>query len=278
MVSAKLNEGKFKVKKLISHKQSRYGRNFSGKITVRHKMRGCKRSYRLIDFRRGVVNEFSRLLRVEYDPNRGSFLGLLFFKQLNLFTYILLPEVFKIGGQFKVSTGRLPHNRDNYFGWSFLLGEFPISIRIYNVELRPNGGGVLARAAGTFASVARKFERSHRSFNFIGVKLPSGKQNFSFRDCFASLGRVSNRKLRKRVDLIAGKNYHRGIRPHVRGVAMNPVDHPHGGGQGKTSGGRVSVSKWGLLAKGGRTRRKKKIYREKKIFSKRGKKYVFTKD
>jgi len=161
-------------------------------------------------------------------------------------------------------------DRKSFIGWSFPLGSIPLSIQIFNIEIKPNFGGTVARSAGVYGKVARAFPIWHSSYNFVGIHAPSGKHIFSFRDCLASLGRVSNRSHHNRVGILASYSHYKGFRPYVRGVAMNPIDHPHGGGEGKTSGGRPSVSKWGRPTKGGRTRSKRKTLTEKRILKKRG--------
>lgn len=259
----------FNIKNLKTLIASQAGRAKSGHISVRHHFRGSKKLLRHVDFRRHLLGEKARIIRIENDPKRTAHLALLFFKKLGLFSYVLSPMNATVGATLGTSSVFPLKNRKNFAGWSYPLGVLPISLPIYNIEIRPNGGGIAARAAGTRGCVSRKYPIEHKSHNFVGICLPSGKNSFSFRDCLASLGRVSNRKHHVYDGLLASYSVYKGVRPHVRGVAMNPIDHPHGGGEGKTSGGRPSVSKWGRPTKGYVTRSRSKILFQKRLEQKR---------
>jgi len=250
------------------------GRSDSGHISVRSHFRGSKKLSRHIDFRRHLMGERGRIIRFENDSTRSAHLALLFFNQTGLFSYIISPEMSKFGSVIGVSKIFPEKNRKNYVGWSYPMGVIPISLHIYNIEIRPNKGGLAARSAGVFGYVSRKYPIGHKSYNFVGVRLPSGRTTISFRNCLASLGRVSNRQHHLVDGLLASSSFYKGFGPHVRGVAMNPIDHPHGGGEGKTSGGRPSVSKWGRPTKGYITRSREKILFEKKLENKKKKKEI----
>jgi len=195
------------------------------------------------------------LVDICYDPNRKAYLGLVNFIKVGLYIYILLPDGLKKGSliTFHTDLDLFRKSKCDIFkiGDSRLLKVMPISAKLHNVEFKPGGGGQIARAAGTSAKIVRKFKFSvQRKFGFVGLKLPSGKFKYLLDSCLATLGRVSNFEEKLVKKWKAGTNARLGVRPKVRGVAMNPVDHPHGGGEGKTSGGRISVSKWGLWKKG----------------------------
>jgi large subunit ribosomal protein L2 len=262
----------FKVKHLFKSKNIGFGRNNSGSITVRHIGGGFKKIFRILDLRRNLFGERGLLIRIEFDPNRSAYIGLLFFSDIGLFSYILLPEGLKLGSivnSYRKFLGVFGSQK--FLGSSFRVYDIPISTSIFNVELEPGAGGKIARSAGTHIKIIRKFGRSagtkEKSLSFVGLRFPSGKFVFVSSSCIATIGSVSNifHQLEKLV--IAGKSARLGIRPSVRGVAMNPVDHPHGGGEGKTSGGRPSVSLWGKITKGGRTTSLKKKNKRIKLIS-----------
>lgn len=243
-----------KFRQLYRSKRRSYGRT-GGAIVVRRRLRGSAKIFRLIDLRRNLIGESGILVRCEFDPNRGAYIGLIFYKNLGLFNYMLLPDKALLGmlvmNCIEVTKG---FSYKLFLGSSFLLKDIPLSMPIYNIEKAHCQGGKLVRAAGTFGRIIRRFLK----IQFVGVQLPSGKLYFISWFCFATVGQVSNLWLKLKVLLKAGASAHKGVRPRVRGVAMNPVDHPHGGGEGKTSGGRSSVSKWGMLTKGARTQTLKK--------------------
>lgn len=231
-------------KNLITKNTKKGGRNNTGRITVRHIGGGSKKRYRLILFKRisfiGIITNF------EYDPNRTSFLAKIFLKNLNIYKYILATEKMSLGDIIIYDSNL----NEPQLGDSTLLKNISSGSLIHNIEIKPNKGGQLARSAGCFAYLLEKVDNK-----FARIKLKSKEQRLISLNCFASIGIISNSdhfltKIGK-----AGKNRWLGIRPTVRGVAMNPIDHPHGGGQGKTSGGRPSVTPKGILTKGIPTRK-----------------------
>lgn len=222
------------------------GRNVHGHLTAYHRGGGHKRSYRLVDFKRrkfGVVGVVDRL---EYDPNRTAFIALVSYEDGEK-SYILAPQDLVVGQ--KVISGDVVDVRP---GNAAPLKAIPVGTAVHNVELKIGKGGQLARSAGSSAQVLG------RDAGYVLLRLASGEVRKVLGDCMASIGVVSNPD-RKNENLgKAGRNRWKGIRPHVRGVAMNPIDHPHGGGEGRTSGGRHPVTPWGVSTKGKRTRRNKR--------------------
>jgi len=205
-----------------------------------------------------LYSQLGIVKNIEYDPNRNSRVALIYYNNIGLFTYILAPDGLKIGNTIK--SYKNINEKINYnIGDSFYIKDIPLSTRVYNIEMQPGAGGKIAKAAGTKAILIRKYKK----IKFIGIKLPSKQIQYIKENSIASIGVVSNIKYKLIKLLKAGKNRNIGIRPSVRGVAMNPVDHPHGGGEGKTSGGRPSVSKWGKLTKGFKTSKKKKKKKKK---------------
>lgn len=244
------NRNKHLVYKYLLQKLNKTGgRNNYGRITNFNQGGGHKRKYRFISFKR--TPEPMELISKQYDPNRSSLIGLCKNITDNTFSYILLPE------EINPNTNLIYTNEfKNYvIGNYSQIKNIPLALPIHNLEMKPNLGGQLIRAAGTCGQIIKKVTKYP---NYVQVKLPSGQFKFIHKECMATIGQVSNishkyKKLRK-----AGQSRWRGIKPVVRGVAMNPIDHPHGGGQGKTSGGRPSVTPWGKLTKGYPTRSKKK--------------------
>ena len=233
-------------KKLISKQNKTGGRNNTGRITVRHIGGGCKKRYRYILFKR--ISFIGIIVNFEYDPNRTAFLAKIFLKDLNIYKYILAPETATLGDLIIYDSNLI----DPQLGDSTILKNIPTGTLIHNIELKPNKGGQLARSAGCFAYLLEKINNKHAR-----IKLQSKEQRLISLDCYASVGIVSNSDYNLTKLGKAGKSRWFGIRPTVRGVAMNPIDHPHGGGQGKTSGGRPSVTPKGILTKGKPTRKKK---------------------
>lgn len=234
--------------KLIKGFKRANGRNNQGKITVRHRGGGHKRSYRLISFKR--ILEYSKLkvLLIEYDPNRSSNIARIYNLETLEKFFILAPEGLKVGDI--IQNG--PEASLN-IGSSLPLLNIPIGSIIHNISLKPFEKSKLIRSAGTFAQLVQK-----SSNNYAKIRLNSGELRLIPLNCTATLGRVSNINYKKIKLGKAGRNRWLNKRPYVRGVAMNPVDHPHGGGEGKTSGGRPSVSPQGHITKGKPTRSKKK--------------------
>ena len=233
-------------KGLVRPLKKRAGRNNKGRITVRHRGGGHKRKYRIIDFRREKFGVPARVASIEYDPNRSSRIGLLYYADGEK-RYILAPYGLKVGDTL-LSGEKVPLKIGN----AMPLKNIPSGLTVHNVELVPGKGGQMVRSAGTGAQIMAK------DGGMVTLKLPSGELRMVREDCLATIGEVGNRshetiKLGK-----AGRRRWLGRRPKVRGVAMNPVDHPMGGGEGKSSGGRHPSSPWGMPTKGYKTRKKKK--------------------
>jgi len=221
------------------------GRNNHGRITARRLGGGHKRSYRIVDFRRTKWDIEATVQRLEYDPNRTAFIALIEYADGEL-AYIIAPQRLAPGD--KVIAGR---KTDVKPGNAMPLFSTPIGTIVHNVELKPGGGGKMARAAGTYAQLVG------RDQGYAILRLASGEQRRVRSECMATVGAVSNPDKQNEQVGKAGRARWKGRRPSVRGVAMNPVDHPHGGGEGRTSGGRHPVTPWGKPTKGKRTRSNK---------------------
>ncbi len=231
---------------LVEAKKKTGGRNSAGRITTRHRGGGQRRKYRIIDFRRNKLGIPAKVEAIEYDPNRSANIALLCYKDGEK-RYILAPQGLKPGAV--VISGP---DAEPVMGNALPLAKIPLGMAVHNIELRPGAGGVLVRSAGQGAQVmAREGGQVH-------LRLPSGEVRMISTTCMATIGRVGNPDHGGASDGKAGRRRWRGIRPTVRGVAMNPVDHPMGGGEGRSSGGGHPVSPWGKLAKGGKTRGKRK--------------------
>ena len=233
------------IKSLTLGKHSTGGRNNLGRITSRSKGAGHKNKYRIIDFYRKKDNLKGKIDRIEYDPNRSAHVALLKYEDGTM-SYIIAPNKIKIGDE--IVSGR---NKEIKIGNCMPLSDIPAGTDIHNIELSPSGGGKLVRSAGSSAQISGTDE------NYCIVKLGSGEIRKIINTARATIGSVSNNDHQNIKIGKAGRNRWRGKRPSVRGVAMNPVDHPHGGGEGKTSGGRSPVSPWGQSAKGLKTRNNK---------------------
>jgi len=221
------------------------GRGGGGRIAVRFRGGGAKRLYRKIDFKRRKWDVPATVERLEYDPNRTAFIALLKYEDGEL-AYILAPQRMKVGDQ--VIAGE---KVDVKPGNAMPLRSMPLGAIIHNIEMKPLKGGQIARSAGTYAQLVG------RDAGYAQIRLNSGELRMALDTCMATVGAVSNPDHMNEVIGKAGRNRHKGFRPHVRGVAMNPVDHPHGGGEGKTSGGRHPVTPWGFPTKGKKTRKNK---------------------
>jgi large subunit ribosomal protein L2 len=232
-------------KSLITSITRSGGRNNTGKMTMRYSGGGHKRAYRIIDFKRNKVGIPAIVKSVEYDPNRTARIALLAYNDGEK-RYILAPNGIKVGQTVMSGTGAVPE-----IGNTLTLKEIPLGTTIHNIELQPGQGGILVRGAGTYATLAARDGR------YATVKLPSGETRMILVTCMATIGTVSNADHNLERAGKAGRNRWKGIRPRVRGVAMNPVDHPMGGGEGRASGGHPRSRK-GLLSKGLKTRYKKK--------------------
>jgi|TARA_B110000438_G_scaffold199985_1_gene191541 large subunit ribosomal protein L2 len=222
------------------------GRNNNGRITVRHRGGGHRRRYRIIDFKRDKFDIPAKVASVEYDPNRSANIALLFYTDGEK-RYILSPFGTKVGDEL-ISGENAPLRVGN----SLPIKKVATGMFVHNIELVPGRGGQLVRSAGAAAQVM-----AHDG-GFATVKLPSGEIRQIIDNCFATVGEVGNKSHEQIISGKAGRSRWLGKRPKVRGVVMNPVDHPHGGGEGKTSGGRHPVSPWGQPAKGYKTRKKNK--------------------
>tara|TARA_B100001013_G_scaffold339520_1_gene261649 strand:+ start:179 stop:1009 length:831 start_codon:yes stop_codon:yes gene_type:complete len=245
------------LKSLTEGSHSTGGRNNLGRITSRHRGGGNKQKYRQIDFYRKKDDMKAKIERIEYDPNRSAYLALIKYED-GTFSYIIAPNSLKAGDE--VISGR---SKPIEIGNCMPLSDIPAGTNIHNIELQPNSGGKIARSAGSSAQV------SGTDNNYSIIKLASGEIRKIISSARATIGTVSNNDQKNIKIGKAGRNRWKGIRPQSRGVVMNPVDHPHGGGEGKTSGGRDPVSPWGQSAKGLKTRKNKRtnkyiIFRRKK--------------
>jgi large subunit ribosomal protein L2 len=231
---------------LTKAKKQRAGRNSAGRITIRHRGGGHKRKIRIIDYKRDKVDIPAKVASIEYDPNRTANIALLHYVDGEK-RYILAPVDLKVGDMLLSGADAEPTG-----GNALPLSSIPLGVFIHNIELEPGRGGKVCRTAGGFARLMSREDK------YAQVKMPSGEIRLFNVRCMATIGRVGNAEHSKITDGKAGRTRWRGIRPTVRGVAMNPVDHPMGGGEGKTSGGGHPVSPWGKLSKGGKTRSKRK--------------------
>ena len=221
------------------------GRNVYGRITVRHKGGGAVRRYRIIDFKRSVRDLEGKVISVEYDPNRTVRIGLVIYPN-GTKRYILLPEGIGVGSTILASASAEPK-----VGYAMPLRNVPIGFFVHNIELKPGLGGKFARSAGTSAQLIAKDD------SYATLKMPSNEIRMVLLDCWATIGVLGNADVKNIVWGKAGRRRQLGIRPTVRGMAMNPVDHPHGGGEGRSKSGSHPVSPWGKGAKGTRTRKRK---------------------
>ena len=236
------------------------GRNNTGRITARRIGGGHKRAYRKVDFKRNKTDMQATVLRLEYDPNRTAFIALIEYKD-GTKSYILAPQRMAEGDTV-ISGSRVDIKPGN----SMPLRAMPVGTIIHNIEMKPGKGGQIARSAGTYAQLVG------RSEGYAQIRLKSGEMRMIHQECRATVGAVSNPD-HMNINLgKAGRKRWLGKRPQVRGVAMNPVDHPHGGGEGRTSGGRHPVTPWGKPTKGARTRDKGKASSKYIIRSRHAKK------
>ena len=234
------------VKKLTEGVTKSGGRNKNGRITSRHRGGGHKRLYRVIDFKRTKFDVSAVVERIEYDPNRSAFIALLKYDDGEQ-AYIIAPQRLQEGDRVIAA-----NRADIKPGNAMPMENMPVGTIIHNVEMKPGRGGQMARAAGTYVQLIGK------DSGYAQLRLTSGELRMVPAKCMATVGAVSNADNKNQNMSKAGRSRWLGKRPKVRGVAMNPVDHPHGGGEGRTSGGRHPVSPWGKPTKGARTRRKKK--------------------
>jgi large subunit ribosomal protein L2 len=234
-------------KSLIGRMHRRKGRNTNGRITIRHKGGGHKRAYRIIDFKRNKYNVIGKVFSIEYDPNRNARLALIHYEDGEK-RYILCPDSLSVG-----STVRAGENVNPEIGNSLPIANIPLGTFIHNIELVPNKGGQIVRAAGAAARILAK------EGDYATLRLPSKEIRLIRNTCFATVGIVSNRDASNVVLGKAGRKRWLGIRPTVRGSVMNPCDHPHGGGEGRAPIGRTRpYTPWGKAALGVKTRKKNK--------------------
>lgn len=233
-------------KSLLAPIKKSGGRNSYGRVTSRHRGGGHKRRYRIVDFKRDKRDIAAKVVAIEYDPNRSTRIALLIYADGEK-RYILAPEGLKVndrivaGNEVEIKTGN-----------AMPLKAIPVNTQIHNIEMREGKGGQIARSAGNFATVQAK------EGDFVLLKFPSGEVRNIRGGCYATIGMLGNIDHENISVGKAGRSRWLGIRSHVRGVAMNPVDHPMGGGEGKTSGGGHPVSPWGQKSKGLKTRKRKK--------------------
>jgi len=232
-------------KPLLQPKSRISGRNNHGELTIWHRGGGHKRHYRVVDFKRDKMGVPARVATIEYDPNRSAFIALLHYADGEK-RYILAPSGLKVGD--KVVSGP---EADIVTGNALPLKSIPAGTLIHNIELRPGKGGQMVRSAGSAAQLLAK------EGEYAQIRLPSGEVRKVLMDCVATIGQVGNLEHENISMGKAGRKRWMGIRPTVRGVAMNPVDHPLGGGEGKTSGGRHPVTPWGQPTRGYKTRNNK---------------------
>ncbi len=232
-------------KSLLKSLKRSGGRNSNGRITVRHRGGGCKRLYRIIDFKRDKDGIPAKVASIEYDPNRSANIALLCYADGEK-RYIIAPNNLQVGDRLLSGEGA-----EIRIGNALPLKNIPLGTYVHNIEMNIGHGGQIARGAGTYAQLMAKEGK------YAQLKLPSGEVRMVLLDCKATIGQVGNLDQENISIGKAGRNRWLGRRPHVRGVAMNPVDHPHGGGEGKSSGGRHPVTPWGVPTKGFRTRKRK---------------------
>ncbi len=237
------------LKSLTHYKKRISGRNNKGHLTIRHRGGGHRRLYRIIDFRRDKRDIPAKVLSLEYDPNRSARIALLSYADGEK-RYILAPNGLVVGATVVAGDGA-----DILVGNALPLKNIPLGTMIHNIELKLGKGGQMARSAGVAAQLLAK------EGGYAQIKMPSGETRMVHLDCYATVGQVGNLDHENVSIGKAGRTRWLGIRPTVRGVVMNPIDHPHGGGEGKTSGGRNPVSPWGLPTKGYKTRNNKRTQR-----------------
>lgn len=222
------------------------GRNNNGRITSRHKEAGVKKLYRIIDFKRTKFDIEGTVAEIEYDPNRNCRIALINYADGEK-RYIIQPKGLHVGDKIQASEGGLDIKPGN----AMKLKNIPVGTILHNIEMKPGKGAQIARSAGGYAQLMGK------EAQYVMMRLPSGEMRKILAECMATVGAVGNEDWANVVIGKAGRNRHRGIRPQTRGSAMNPIDHPHGGGEGKTNSGRHPVTPWGKPTKGAKTRKKK---------------------
>ncbi len=248
-------------KTLVKRIKKHGGRNHSGKITVRFRGGGARRLYRLVDFKRLKDNVVAEVKAIEYDPNRTCHIALVEYSD-GVKSYILSPVGLKVGEQIESGDKVEPKT-----GNCMPLKNIPNGMSVHNIELNPGQGGKLVRSAGAVARIAGKEDK------FVTLIMPSGEMRMVNSSCRATIGQIGNPEHQLVIIGKAGRKRHMGRKPHVRGKAMNPVAHPMGGGEGRANGGRHPCSPTGLLAKGGKTRKKRKLSNKHIIRRRKSKHY-----
>jgi len=249
---------KASVRALLKKLPAHAGRNHNGRITSRHKQAGAKKLYRIIDFKRNKFGVEGRVATVEYDPYRNCRICLVKYADGDR-RYILQPKGLNVGDKVMAAEAGLDIKPGN----AMKLKNIPVGTLVHNIEMNPGQGGKIARSAGGYAQIMG------RDGKYVSLRLPSSEMRYVLGECLATIGTVGNEDFSNIVIGKAGRSRHLGIRPQTRGSAMNPIDHPHGGGEGKTNSGRHPVSPWGMPTKGYKTRRKKSS--DKLIISRRKK-------
>ncbi len=246
------------VRALLKRLPAHAGRNHNGRITSRHKQAGAKKLYRIIDFKRNKFGVEGTVAAIEYDPYRNCRICLVKYTDGDR-RYILQPRGLKVGDKVMAAESGLDIKPGN----TMKLKNIPVGTLVHNIEMNPGQGGKIARSAGGYAQIMG------RDGKYVSLRLPSSEMRYILGECLATVGTVGNEDFANIVIGKAGRNRHLGIRPQTRGSAMNPIDHPHGGGEGKTNSGRHPVSPWGMPTKGYKTRKKKSS--DKLIISRRKK-------
>jgi len=237
---------KASVRSLLKKLPAHAGRNSNGRITSRHKQAGAKKLYRIIDFKRDKFGIEGTVATVEYDPYRNCRICLVKYVDGDR-RYVLQPKGLNVGDKIMSAEAGL----DIKAGNTMKLKSIPVGTLVHNIELNPGQGGKFARSAGGYAQIMG------RDGKYVSLRMPSGEMRYILGECLATIGTVGNEDFSNIVIGKAGRSRHLGIRPQTRGSAMNPIDHPHGGGEGKTNSGRHPVSPWGMPTKGYKTRKKK---------------------
>jgi len=246
------------VRALLKNLPRSAGRNSNGRITSRHREAGAKKLYRIIDFKRNKFNIEGTVATIEYDPYRNCRICLVKYTDGDR-RYIIQPKGLLVGDKIMSADAGL----DIKTGNTMKLKSIPVGTLVHNIEMSPGHGGQIARSAGGYAQIMG------RDGKYVSLRLPSSEMRYILGECLATIGTVGNEDFSNIVIGKAGRSRHLGIRPQTRGSAMNPIDHPHGGGEGKTNSGRHPVSPWGTPAKGFKTRKKKAS--DKLIISKKKK-------
>jgi large subunit ribosomal protein L2 len=249
---------KASVRSLLKKLPAHAGRNNNGRITSRHKQAGAKKLYRVIDFKRNKFGIPGKVSSIEYDPYRNCRIALVTYADGEK-RYILQPKDLKVGDVIQAAEAGLDIKPGN----AMKLKNIPIGTTVHNVEMKPGKGGQMVRSAGASAQIMG------REGKYVSLRLPSGEMRYVLGECISTIGTVGNEEYANIVIAKAGRSRHMGIRPQTRGSAMNPIDHPHGGGEGKTNSGRHPVTPWGKPTKGAKTRRKK--FSDKLIITRRKK-------